>query len=963
MCLVIGSTYLTIYYQNCGGLRTKLSQLRLNILNTNYDIIVLTETWFKPGIYDSEIVDDRYCVFRRDRSSITSCKKDGGGIIVAIKKTLPATRRADLECSRVEEIIITLPLTNSTSFCLCAVYIPPSSSKSTYESHFRSLNDLYTGSPCNDFCIVGDYNLPDLQWPSQPSNSFSTLSGHINGTHKGLTDVMAYLQLYQFNTFKNQKGRILDLFLSPNQEWVCSEPSTTLSRRHGHHPPLLFTLANSRLKKSIPAASNVRPNFNKCNYNEIETVLQTIDWLKEFELKNASESVNYFYEVIYDLIDKNVPNKKAKSSHYPKWFSNPLIKTLTKKQKVWKRWKVYKNLSDYREFSLLRARAKKLLSDSLQSFIVNTESNLSKNINEFWKYVSSLKKNDSSYPNSMYLNDKTADKPEEIAELFNSFFGSVYEPATTLTELELQCLPSGEIFPTISSLQIPRDKIELSLKNLNPNKGPGPDNLPSAFLKQLHKCLSEPLYIIFNKCLSEGVLPDQWKNALVTPIFKSGSRPNVSDYRPISVLSHIPKIFESLVHRSISQALTPYINYQQHGFTAGRSTVTNLLIYTDYIFQSLDKQVQVDAIYTDFQKAFDKVDHELLLKKLAYSGIGGSLLRWFASYLKNRYQIININGHRSQRKLVSSGVIQGSILGPLQYTIFINDISQCFKHCRILLFADDLKIFCPVESTSDCEMVQQDLNRFNAYCKENKLQLAHSKCKQISFTRNRNKIIFNYQIDGTQLDRVSSIRDLGITLDEKFTLDQHIDAICTKAYQMLGFVLRVTKQFKKPSTFILLYESLVRSHLEYASAIWNPLYATYSEKLESIQKKALKAIHYRISHSKMSYHNLLNHYNLQSLSSRRLYHDEMVLYNICRSNFNCPSLLEQINFRVPKSLSSRRRCTDLFYIPPTKTNAGVRAPIHRITKAHNEKFSTLDIFNANKYKFKKEIRHLIEINN
>lgn len=390
----------------------------------------------------------------------------------------------------------------------------------------------------------------------------------------------------------------------------------------------------------------------------------------------------------------------------------------------------------------------------------------------------------------------------------------------------------------------------------------------------------------------------------------------------------------------------PTLIPQQHGFVKKRSTTTNLLLYTNYLFENLDNRVQVDSVYTDFCKAFDKVDHLLLLKKIAFNGIRGNLLRWFQSYVTGRVQTVVINGFASNSVVVSSGVPQGSILGPLLFILFINDISECFIHSEFLLYADDLKVYRRITNSDDCLRLQEDLDRFSRYCISNKLHLALPKCKSITFTRKINVVHFLYSLCDTPLEKVSVIRDLGVYLDAKLHLNTHIDHIVNKALRMYGFVMRVCSNFKRPSSYISLYMSLVRSQLEYASIIWNPFYEKYSNQIETVQRKFLRSVNYRCFRSKCSYNNLLSKFSLPTLKTRRLLLDEMFLYKLCHNQFDCIPLTNKISYRIP-SRSHRIRAAYphcLFMTAPCKTNAGERAPLQRITTTYNTFLHSLDIF-------------------
>lgn len=252
----------------------------------------------------------------------------------------------------------------------------------------------------------------------------------------------------------------------------------------------------------------------------------------------------------------------------------------------------------------------------------------------------------------------------------------------------------------------------------------------------------------------------------------------------------------------------------------------------------MDVGFQIDAVYTDFKKAFDRVDHEILLNKIAYNGIRGNLLRWFCSYVSNRNQIVVCNGYQSDAFLASSGVPQGSILEPLMYLIYINDISSCFVHSNFLLFADDLKVYRTIKTINDCNRLQEDLDRLTEYCHKNKLKLSISKCKYINFSKKKKNINFDYSLCNEILTKTSSICDLGILLDSKLHLNLHIDKIISKAFQMYNLVMRAASDFKRPCTYIYLFTSLIRPQLEYASMIWDPYYTKYDIVLYSIGASA-----------------------------------------------------------------------------------------------------------------------------
>lgn len=444
------------------------------------------------------------------------------------------------------------------------------------------------------------------------------------------------------------------------------------------------------------------------------------------------------------------------------------------------------------------------------------------------------------------------------------------------------------------------------------------------------------------------------KRAFITPIHKGGSKHDIEQYRPISILSALSKLFEKLIHNEIYPFLHGIIIPEQHGFIKKRSTTTNLTVFTNYLFESLDKHAQVDAVYTDFKKAFDKVDHEILLNKIAYNGIRGNLLRWFSSYITNRSQNVVINGFQSNDVHVTSGVPQGSILGPLLFTLFINDIDRCFCSSKFLLYADDLKLYKTISNVSDCISLQEDLNRLSTYCTDNKLNLSIPKCNTITFTNKKNVVTFSYNICNIPLSKVTSLRDLGVQLDSHLRLDLQVENIVNKAFKMFGFIMRSSGNFKRYSTYLYLYKTLVRPQLEYAVPVWNPYYKKYTTAIEKVQRKYLRAMNFKCFRSYSTYSKLLNKYNLLSLDSRRRYLEAVTLYNVVNNNFDCTDLVKKVCYAVPRSINQRgTRDKTLFALNACRTNSGLRVPIRRMFESYNKSFQSIDIFACSLYKFKK----------
>jgi retron-type reverse transcriptase len=303
------------------------------------------------------------------------------------------------------------------------------------------------------------------------------------------------------------------------------------------------------------------------------------------------------------------------------------------------------------------------------------EQNIKRDPKKFFEFAN-YKRKTVELPSSGVYNGQIGSSPDAICELFANFFESVYDE-----DIDQGINNSDESFGAsgFSNIQISLSEIESALKGLNTNKGPGDDGIPPFFVKLCADGLKVPLLDIFNKSLSQGIFPKKWKNSFLVPIFKSGKRNDVSNYRGIAILSCFAKLFESIIYGHLFYSIKSSITTRQHGFFSGRSTVTNLIEFTSFIIDKMEDGIQIDSIYTDFSKVFDKVNHRLLLDKLRKFGFSGKFLAWIESYLTHRRQYVKACGSSSLNFTVRSGVPQGSHLGRLLFIIFINDIASCFQ--------------------------------------------------------------------------------------------------------------------------------------------------------------------------------------------------------------------------------------------------------------------------------------------
>ncbi|KAG7307743.1 hypothetical protein JYU34_006318 [Plutella xylostella] len=377
------------------------------------------------------------------------------------------------------------------------------------------------------------------------------------------------------------------------------------------------------------------------------------------------------------------------------------------------------------------------------------------------------------------------------------------------------------------------------------------------------------------------------------------------------------------------------------------------------ISEALDSKQETHAIYTDFSKAFDLVNHSLLLYKLSIFGIHGSLLQWCRSYLENRTQLVLIRGFKSDPREVPSGVPQGSHLGPLFFVMFINDLVVGLRS-KFKLFADDVKLYRAVRNHEDTQLLQADINLVQEWCHRNHMTLNASKCFHISFTRKKIPLTAKYRINNTPLEEVETIRDLGIIMDKTLSFRDHIDITIKKASKLAGFVTRQTKIFRDSSLAITMFNSLVRSILEYSSPVWNPSYKIHVNRLERVQKRFLYHLAYTENkcRSLESYSDRRKHYKLQSLEARRRCNDIIFLTKTVQGKVDSPEILGKIKLNIPRS-GSRLQNRKTFYLPTCTTLHAQHSPLYRLLATYNSVQDSIDIFGSTVSSIKYQLKSFI----
>lgn len=731
---------LFIYYHNVGGISsaTQLRNMRAALYDCPYNIVVLVETWFKNGIKSSELFDEReWIVLRCDRCD-TGSSKDGGGVLIAIRTTLVATK-VILDSGSNEEVWSEIKL-GDRSIYVGAVYLPPNTTRNDRKLALKQVvKGVETVSSkmksCDSMLYFGDFNyvvewVPDsenhlLQRPIDNSNPESH-EGGVDDEEFFFFDALAEHGLAQINNIKCRNQ--LDLvFTDLDCDFSVSRARHPLKCDSVHHAATSISVSiKSQLPDEDPDELNF--DFNKANIPGMTAALDMVNWEHEFCNKDIDAQVGRFYEIIDTVIRQNVPKRCPQRKYTRPWMNRVLAGCRNRRNRAFRAYQRYPSNGNLSRFLMYRDSFLKLDADAYRSYLSSQADLLKKNPAKFWRMIKSGRST-GGIPRLMRYNNIETTNAKATSDLFASFFKTVYSGRTP------EQLPQGPSMENLCSYQLSTSDVFKALQELDVSKGCGPDGIPNRLLKPLSNVLSHPLVLLFNCSIATGTFPSVWKRSFVTPIFKSGDRSECSNYRSISILSAIPKLFEKLVCHRLEEDLGHFISAAQHGFRSGRSTSTNLALYTENVLNMMLRHGQVDSLYTDFAKAFDRVCHRLLLRKLSLLGVGGALLNWLASYLSDRSHLVRVGSRVSQPYFSSSGVPQGSHLGPLLFALFVNDICDVIVESEFLLYADDLKIYKPMRTPEDADCLQRDLQRINSWCSRNGMELNVTKCQAISFSR------------------------------------------------------------------------------------------------------------------------------------------------------------------------------------------------------------------------------------
>ena len=809
---------------NFQSLWKKRAQFSNTASHLNSDIIIGTETWLTPDIKNSELLLDEYDIFRRDRAT------RGGGVLIAVRKSLGCEQISQSKDS--ETIFCKIKLRNRKPLIVGSIYRPPnfdfSASKKILDEIY-SITRKFQGAV---FWFGGDFNLPDISWASQDvvGNQYDR---EINNSFLEMSQDLGLSQIVNFPT---RGTSFLDLLFTNHPDLV---KNCNISAGLGDHEAIAIeTSLQAHRKKPTKRLIQL---WNRANIQNLRNETRNLKH-KFFDLFTHSDSVfeiwNFLKTNFCKIIENNVPTKISSSKFHQPWINTETKRMIRRKNRWFRRaktsntphvWNIYKKLK-----SETQKTCRKTHETYLNSIFENDKSN-----KKLWSYIKNKRQENVGIP-ELRNSDKTlTNDPAKKAFLIHEQFDSVFSnPSPKITNT----FKKKNRLPNIHEIKIDRKGLLKLLLNIDPNKANGPDNVPAKFLKTCAHEVVDMYVTLFQASLDQGVVPPDWKEGNIVPLYKKGDRALPENYRPVTLTSISCKLLEHVVHSNIMKHLDRFniLDDAQHGFRKRRSCVSQLLTTVDDFANCLKNHEQIDAILLDFSKAFDKVDHEGLILKLEHLGIRNSLLNWTRSFLIGRNQRVLVEGVASTPTNVLSGVPQGTVLGPLFFLIYINDISEGLsKGTKIRLFADDSLLYRTIRTPQDAKILQKDLETLQLWESKWKMEFHPGKCQKLKITNKSNSLDFQYFIHGTPISETDSAKYLGVVIDSKLNWKEQYKNINLKCNKTLAFLRRnlgsCPRQIKSQC-----FTTLVRPSAEYASQVWDPHYQTDIDQLEKIQKRGAR---------------------------------------------------------------------------------------------------------------------------
>lgn len=867
-------------YTNLDGYNNKRNELLTRIAEKKPDVIGLTEIMEKRAswkLMQEDLILQGYSAY---------LNLTGRGAALYIRNDIQADEMSST-VNDIPAVWCCISLKNQDKLLIGVVYRSPTSTETDNNDMLTMISEM-VNKKTSHILIMGDFNFPGIDWHLLTSNGPATEQLFLESFRNWfLWQHVDHSTRYR----AQQTANILDLVMSNEESMVHDMEYNEPVGKSDH----LVLNWNYNCYKDHINTETVKILYGKGNYSAMRAELGSVNWDAILASKSVDEQWSIIRDKIQSVTDTHVPHRKEFNStsrrRKPLWMNTKVLSRIKKKKTAFEKYKQTKEGKEYIEYTRARNAAKSEIRRAVRDYEKEIAKKAKANPKAFYSLVNSKLKTRTTI-GTLNDNGKEINTENGKAETFNQFFSSVF------TQEDLTQIPHPEAVELKNQLldvAISREEVLELLKKVRTDKSPGLDGIHPRILKECAEQLDGPLTILFRNTLQEVHIPQDWREASVTPIYKKGSKSQASNYRPISLTSIICKLMEKLIRNALLRHLidNELLSSYQHGFVQGRSCMTQLLQVLDKWSEILDEGGSVDVIYLDLAKAFDTVPHQRLLRKLSNYGVGGNVLEWIRQFLTGRKQKVRIGQADSTWSAVTSGVPQGSVLGPALFVCFINDLPDVVKSF-IFMYADDTKLFRQVENIEDQRELQRDLNETVKWADKWQLGFNIDKCKTMHIGRSvEDEFLYTMSHPIEKSSNVLMItkeeKDLGVWITSNLKASRHISAAANKANQILGLIRRSFTHMDIP-LMKQLFTSLVRPHLEFGNVVWQPHFKKDSELLEQVQHRATRMVP---GLSKLSYEDRLKKMDLPSLTYRRLRGDAIETYKYLHDIYkvDCSSML------------------------------------------------------------------------
>nr|CAD2172535.1 unnamed protein product [Meloidogyne enterolobii]CAD2172536.1 unnamed protein product [Meloidogyne enterolobii]CAD2175257.1 unnamed protein product [Meloidogyne enterolobii] len=851
---------------------------------------MLSETWVRDTTLtaDELSLNAKYQVYLSNRSN--NDKKKGGGVAILIRSDIPSKKILAQNKNGYELIIV--DLLKPQKVRLFCVYLPPKLNKKINNHLIKCLED---NSERNSI-IVGDFNMPGINWNNKHSNTL------FEAQFLEFSELLDFKQYIQEPT--HIKGSTLDLLLSNSNNLICNHqirPSFSTS----DHFLIYFKL---NIRRPSPEKILVR-DITVQNLNKIKPlILLTLDNIHMYY--KVAEKENFLCNTINEIITNNIPTKSINSRHkltYPKYIR----KAINDKFTLFRKLNQLSKTDDTNRIEYNRScKRVKYLIRNYQNIRNNRIMN---NHSLLRKYIRNNTKPIFTIPILLHENRYIANNKDKC-QIFGQYFSQLFQNVPTWDCPKIDFHNKKEL----NDIDFDIINVVTELTAL-PNKNSSFENISYKILKTYKDILAPDLCEIFRDSLDSGEVPCQWKRSYIVPVYKKGEKSDCTNYRPISLTSPICRIFEKILTKEILNFMinNKLISNYQHGFMPNRCTTTQLIYTMEKWYKSLLEKSNTDVIYIDYKKAFDSVPIDFLLNKLYSYGIRGKIHRWIKNFLKDRTFKVKIGNDYSDEHSISSGVPQGTVIGPLLFIIYINDVvTRIGQNVSIAMFADDIKLTFSFRNESECHALQNAVNNLVDW--NTIWGLNVSLDKTVIFHIGNKNPKFNYYVNNNELPKADIVKDLGVITNNKLTFEEHINHVRNISMLRSVQLLRNIKS-TNPKIWGNYFKMYVLPLLEYASPVWNPSLKKSIKYIERVQKFYTRmALRNCKILRKISYDRRLDMLNLEPLYLRRFKIDLITLYKIVFRHTNI-NPLELFTFNQRPS----RKHSYIINIP------------HKTSKTHN----------------------------